>query len=47
MTVLIFLESIVSKIIIYENALPMRKQVLLSERQVKYVEDIIVTRDTT
>ena len=29
-----------------ENAPPLRKQALLSQSQVKYVEDIIVTRDT-
>ena len=40
------LKIIGSKTIKYENALPLRYQVLLSERQVKYVEDIVVIRDT-
>ena len=32
--------------IAYENELPMNKRAFISERQVKYVEDIIVKRDT-
>ena len=42
----IVLQSIGRKPITYENALPSRKQALLSQRQVNYVEYIIVTRDT-
>ena len=34
-----------SKLITYENASPMRYQVLLIKRHVKYVEDIVVTGD--
>ena len=44
MTVANFLQRIVSKPIIYENEFPPRKQAFISQRQVKYVEDIIVTR---
>ena len=46
MTVNIFLQSISSNPINIDNASPPRKQALLSQRQVKYVEDVIVTRDT-
>ena len=45
-TVFNVLQRIGRKPITYENSLPMKKMVLLSENQVKYVEDIIVTRDT-
>ena len=34
------------KPITYKNALPMSKRELISQRQVNYVEDIIVTGDT-
>ena len=40
------LHRISRKPITYENAFPMKKRVLLSESQIKYVEDIIVKRDT-
>ena len=43
MTVTNSLQSIGSKPIIFENSFPLRKQSLISQRQVKYVEDIIVT----
>ena len=43
MTVVNVLIGIVSKLIIYENAFPLRNQALLSYMQVKYVEYIIVT----
>ena len=33
--------------ITYENAFPRRNPALILQRQVKYVEDIIFTRDTT
>ena len=42
-----FLQSIGSKTITYENTLPINKRELLSENKVKYVEDIIVKRDTS
>ena len=45
-TVFNVLQRISKKLIIYENAFPMKKRVLLSESQVKYVEDIIVKSDT-
>ena len=45
-TVTNFLQRINSKPITYENASPQINQALLSQRQVEYVEDIIVTRDT-
>ena len=32
--------------ITYDNALPMKNRAFISEDQVKYVEDIIVKRDT-
>ena len=32
--------------IIYENYFPLREQELLSQSQLEYVEDIIVTRET-
>ena len=38
------LQRIVSKPIAYKNAFPPRKQALLLQRQLKCVEDIIVTR---
>ena len=40
------LQWIGRKTITYENAFPRKNRGLLSERQVKYVEDIIVKRDT-
>ena len=46
MTVTNCLQSIGSKMIKFDSASPQIKQVLLLQRQVKYVEDIIVTRDT-
>ena len=45
-TVVKRLKIIGSKSITYENSLPLVYLALLSQRQVKYVEDIIVTRDT-
>ena len=39
------LKMIVSKPITYDISFPLRNQVLLLKRQVKYVEDIVVTRD--
>ena len=45
-TVTNFLQKIGIKLITYENASPPRKQAFLSQRQVNYVEYIIVTRDT-
>ena len=47
MTVTNCLQIIGSRPITFENAFPPVKQVLLSQNQVKYVEDIIVTRDTS
>ena len=41
-TVFNFLQRIGRKTITYENSFPLKKMVLLSENQVKYVEDIIV-----
>ena len=41
-----YYKSIGRKPIIYENAFPMRYQVLLPEMQLNCVEDIVVTRDT-
>ena len=35
------------KPIIYENVFPVKKRALLSNLQVKYVEDIIIKRDTS
>ena len=46
-TIFNLLQRIGMKTITYENALPMKNMALLSENQVKYVEDIIVKRDTT
>ena len=40
------LHRIGKKPIIYENYFPLRKQALLSQSQLEYVEDIIVTRET-
>ena len=40
------LKTIVSKPTTYGNYSPLRYQALLLESQVKYVEDIVVTRDT-
>ena len=40
------LKRIGSKLVIYNNSLPLGKRALLLKMQVKYVEDIIVTRDT-
>ena len=45
-TVFNVLKKIDRKPITYENSLPMKKRKLLSESQVKYLEDIIVKRDT-
>ena len=40
------LKSIFSKPITYENTFPLIHWALLSERQVNYVEYVVVTRDT-
>ena len=45
-TVFNALQRIGRKPIAYENAFPIKKRALLPERQVKYVEDIIVKGDT-
>ena len=45
-TVFNFLPRIVRKPITYENILSVKKRALLSEIQIKYVEDIIIKRDT-
>ena len=45
-TVFNVLQRIGRKLITYENSFPMKKRALLSESQVKYVEDVIVKRDT-
>ena len=45
-TVCNVLQRIVRKTITYENTLPMNNMALLSENHVRYVEDIIVKRDT-
>ena len=45
-TLFVFLRRIDRKPIRYENAFPMKNRALLSENQVKYVEDIIFKRDT-
>ena len=42
-----FLQRIRNKPITDENASPQIKQAFLSQRQVKYVEDITVTKDTS
>ena len=46
MTVANYSQRIEINPIIYKNFFPSRKQALLSKIQVKYVEEIIVTRDT-
>ena len=46
MTLKICLQRIGSKSIKFENASPLRKQVFISQSQVKYVEDITVTKET-
>ena len=46
MTVANCLQRFGSDTITFENSPSLRKQALLFQRQVKYVEDIIVTRDT-
>ena len=46
MTVINCLKRIGSRQIKFENSYPPGKQALILQRQVKYVEDIIVTRDT-
>ena len=40
------MRKIGSNTIIYDNYFPLRKRVFLLERKVKYVEDILVTRNT-
>ena len=45
-TVFNVLRRIGRKPITYENVLPDKKRALLSNSQVKYVEDIIIKRDT-
>ena len=45
-TVFNVLRRIGRKPITYENIFPAKKRSLLSEMQVKYVEDIIIKRDT-
>ena len=45
-TIFNVLQSIGRKPITYENEFPRKNMVLVSERQVNYVEDIIVKRDT-
>ena len=45
-TVFNFLQRIGRKLITYENTFPRKNKALLSESQVKYMEYIIVTRDT-
>ena len=44
-TVVNCLRGIGKKHIMYENASPLRKRELLSDDQVKYIQDIIVARD--
>ena len=46
-TVVNCLKNIGSKPITYNNALPPINQALILQSQVKYVEDIFVTRDTS
>ena len=46
-TVFNILQSIGSKTIKYNNAFPIKNNAFLSERQVNYVEDSIVKRDTS
>ena len=45
-TVTNILQIIVRNNITYDNVLTSRKQALLSQKQIKYVEDTSVTRDT-
>ena len=45
-TVLNVLQRIGRKPITYETAFPLKKRTLLSEIQIKYVEDFIIIRDT-
>ena len=45
MTVVVVFKIIGNKPITYENVYHMRKWALLSQIQVKYIKDIIVTRD--
>ena len=45
-TIFNVLQRIGRKPIAYKNVFPMKKRSLLSENQVKYVEGIIVKRDT-
>ena len=45
-TVFNVLRRIGRKLITYDNVLPDKKMALLSNSQVKYVEDIIIKRDT-
>ena len=45
-TVFNVLRRIVRNTITYENVFPEKKRTLLSNSQVKYVEDIIIKRDT-
>ena len=45
-TVYNVLQKIGRKPITYENVFPDKKRALLSNSQVKYVEDIIIKRDT-
>ena len=40
------LKMVVIKMVTYDNFFPLRHWVLLLERQVNYVEDVVVTRDT-
>ena len=44
-TIFNVLQRNVRKTIKYENAFPTNKDTLLSEYQIKYVEDVIVKRD--
>ena len=46
MTVVNVLKSISSKLITQKKSFPLIKRLLLPEMKVKYVEDIMVTRDT-
>ena len=46
MIVTIFLRSIRNRTIMYQNAFPMRRRKFLSDKQVNYVQYIIVLRDT-
>ena len=42
-----FLQRIGSKTITYDNSFPQINRVLIMQRQINYVEDITVTRDTS